>query len=180
MTESVWLALIALAGTSLASTVSSVLAYLKSRDNQKQIHQLSLNVDGRLSQLLATTEARAHAEGVIQGGVDDRGPGQERAMAIIATARREALRTLETARLLAQDHLNSAHLERVENTLAVDANTQAVDANTQAIESTEPEPEPEPVPAAPTSHQPAGSPGPRGPDSDRRARGSPSEPEKHP
>jgi hypothetical protein len=51
----------------MAPTIAAMLAYRKSADNGAAIHKVELNVDGRLSQLLAKTDAAARAEGHAAG-----------------------------------------------------------------------------------------------------------------
>jgi hypothetical protein len=128
MTETAQLALITMIGatlTGLIAAIPGILGYLKGRENAEKITQLSLDVDGRLSELLAANKAQAHAEGVIQGGIDAERPvgeGEAKALQILEEAKERAIRMLEEARVLAQAHLNNAAEARRENTAALGEN----------------------------------------------------------
>jgi hypothetical protein len=118
------LALIAMLGASITSTVAGVLAYLKSRDavlasqvNTRGIEGVHVLINSQLAQwkaeLLAHTDAAiaaAFAKGVAHGEASER----ER-----------------TAVLLAGVRADKAASDVQINSIAVDANTKAVDANTE-------------------------------------------------
>ncbi len=75
MSDPVAFALIAMIGTSVASTVAAGLAYLKSRDNSIAIKDLHVIVNDRLTQLLKATGDMERAAGFAEGSTaqSDRG-----------------------------------------------------------------------------------------------------------
>lgn len=52
---------------SVVTAVAALGALVWSIKNGKKIDEVSINVDGRLSQLLELTGKASHAEGVVQG-----------------------------------------------------------------------------------------------------------------
>ncbi len=74
-------AVIAMAGTvvvpACVSCVMSILAYLKSKQNNSEIRQLHVIVNNRLTELLKVSIEKALAEGFIQGGKTEQSRGQQ-------------------------------------------------------------------------------------------------------
>jgi hypothetical protein len=130
--ETVYLALITMIGTTIASTVASILAYLKSQEglvksgeNRTAIQQIHVMVNDRLTQLLKTSIELAHAQGVVAGGVAEvvRSDGVQ---ALRRTDEAEVRRSYEA---VAAKGTPSGPV--CDNTAALDQNTAAVDANTR-------------------------------------------------
>ncbi len=117
------MAIVAMIGSTIASTVAAVLAYLKSKEavvkgdqNHDAIKDLHVIVNDRLTQLLATNKALSRAEGREEGVAAElqRGSGEAARLAV-------ALQTpppVGTTSALA------------DNTRATEANTAAVAAET--------------------------------------------------
>ncbi len=92
--------MITMVGTSIASTVASVLAYLKARDglakgveglakgreNEAAIQQVHVVINSRLSELLSTAKELARAEGVVSGTASEAARGAAEARRVIEAA----------------------------------------------------------------------------------------------
>ena len=68
MSEAVKVALI----VSIAPTLAAVFSMVISIKNRSKLDQLSINIDGRLSELLAVSKRADHADGVVQGRQEER------------------------------------------------------------------------------------------------------------
>ncbi len=120
MNDTVWIALFTMIGTSIASTVAAVLAYLKSRDslaasanNGVAIKDLHVIVNDRLTKLLETTAAKEHAEGHAEGVAAElqRGTGEAARLAV----------ALQTPPPGGSAALAANTAATIENTRAIDA-----------------------------------------------------------
>lgn len=63
---------------SVVTAVAALGALVWSIKNGKKIDEVSINVDGRLSELLKLTGQSSHAEGVIQGREEQKAGDQDR------------------------------------------------------------------------------------------------------
>lgn len=71
MSETAQLALITMLGsvlTGLIAAIPGILGYLKGRQNAARLDDVAATMNGHMTNLIAKTDALAHAEGVIEGG----------------------------------------------------------------------------------------------------------------
>lgn len=54
-------------GTQVFTLLGAMVSLALGFKNRKEVQQLTINVDGRLSQLLELTKASSHAEGRLEG-----------------------------------------------------------------------------------------------------------------
>lgn len=90
--NSLLVAVIAASATTLTAVLSFAAVLLNIRQNAK-IAVMSTNIDGRLTQLLESVKAQAHAEGLAAGNVE----GAAKAKSEVAEARQEDRQADRTA-----------------------------------------------------------------------------------
>lgn len=129
--NSLLIAIIAASATVLTAVLSFTAVLLNLKQNAK-IALMSTNIDGRLTQLLESVKAQAHAEGLAAGNVE----GAAKATSDAATARQEdrqadrvADRAVETVQAAAAELQHEAAKQQ---TIAADKQVEAADDRARA------------------------------------------------